>query len=225
MIRYIRFPYRIRRYHFIEEMKELFWGGKLIPQRLQELHYKLDKSYDELFEVGKDSVTNLHSKFYDKYRTGWPEMESIYQKFISEVVARQFDEDFLYQSFPTVRFCIPMNVAVGHYHNDMEFGHPEGEINFIIPLTDSNDTASIYVESEPGKKDFLPMKLRIGELIMFDGNHLTHGNERNLTGSTRVSLDFRVLPISKYDESAAKESVTMKTKYVEGQYYKRFKKT
>lgn len=222
MIRYIRFPYRIRRYHFIEEMKDLFWGGKMIPQRLSELHFKLDKSYDEQFEVGKDSSTNLHTVFYDKYRSGWSEMESIYQKFISEVVSRQFDEDFLFQAFPTVRFCIPGNVAVGHYHNDMEFGHPEGEINFIIPLTDSSDTASIYVESEPGKKDFLPMKLRIGELIMFDGGHLTHGNEKNITRSTRVSLDFRVLPISKYNPETGGESITRKTRFVEGEYYKRF---
>jgi hypothetical protein len=224
MIRYVKLPFKRQRYHFVEEMQCLFWGNKACAKYLQFIHEKLDREYSEQFKVGKDSSTNLHSKFYDKYRNGWPEMETLYERFIKEFVSRQFDEDFLFQSFPTVRFCIPLNVAVGHYHNDMEFGHPEGEINFIIPLTDSNDTASIYVESEPGKKDFLPMKLRIGELIMFDGGHLTHGNEKNLTGATRVSLDFRVLPLSKYNPEAGGESITRKTKFIEGEYYKRFTK-
>lgn len=222
MIRYFKMPFKRQRYNFEREVKELFWSGKMIPQHLKELHFKLDHSYNELFEVGKDSSTNLHSTFYNRYRAGWPEMELLYEKFIKEFVSRQFDEDFLFQSFATVRFHIPGNVAVGHYHNDMEFGHPEGEINFILPLTDSDNTASVWVESEPGKKDFLPMRLRIGELIMFDGNHLTHGSEVNTTGSTRVSMDFRILPLSKYDPDSAGKSVTLKTKFIEGQYYKRF---
>jgi ectoine hydroxylase-related dioxygenase (phytanoyl-CoA dioxygenase family) len=224
MIRYFKMPFKRQRYHFVEEIQRLFWGHKLCTQYLQHLHNKLDHPYSELFEVGKDSSTNLHQAFYDKYRSGWPELEKVYENFIKEFVSKQFDEDFLYQSFPTVRFHIPGNVAVGHYHNDAEFGHPEGEINFIIPLTDSNDTASVWVESEPGKKDFLPMKLRIGELIMFDGNRLTHGSEINTTGSTRVSMDFRILPLSKYDENNSGISITRKTKFVEGEYYRRFTK-
>lgn len=217
-------PFKRQRYHFVEEIQRLFWGDKMCGRYLQHLHLKLDSSYQALFEIGKDSSTNLHQSFYDKYRSGWPELETIYEKFIKEFVSKEFDEDFLYQSFPTVRFHIPGNVAVGRFHTDAEFGHPEGEINFIIPLTDSSDTASIWVESEPGKNDFEPIRLRIGTLIMFDGNHLTHGNKVNETGSTRVSMDFRILPLSKYDEHNSKESITTKTKYIEGQYYKRFKK-
>lgn len=224
MIRYVKLPFKRQRYHFVEEMQQLFWGNKSCAKYLQFIHEKLDHPYADLFEVGKDSCTNLHLAFYDRYRSGWPEMVSLYERFIKDFVSLQFDEDYLFQSFPTARFCIPLNVAVGRYHNDAEFGHPAGEINFVIPLTDSDGTASIWVESEPGKKDFQPMQMRIGELIMFDGNRLTHGNEINQTGKSRVSMDFRILPLSKYDEGDAKESITTKTKYVEGQYYKRFTK-
>src|SRR5882762_9899309 len=137
MIRYFKMPFKKQRYNFVKVMEDLFWGGQMIPHNLSQLHFRLKESYDQLFEIGKDSSTSLHQQFYDQYRSGWPEMESLYEKFIKEFVSKQFDEDFLYQAFPTVRFHIPGNVAVGRYHNDSEFGHPEGEINFIVPLTDS----------------------------------------------------------------------------------------
>ena len=185
---------------------------------------RLNEKHEKQFEVGMDSSTSFHQKFYDKYRSGWPMMELMYALFIREVVAPLFDEDFLFQAFPTVRFHLPDHVAVGAFHNDGEFHHPDGEINYIIPLTNSDDTASVWVESEPGKKDFTPMKMRVGELIQFDGNHLTHGNKKNETGKTRVSMDFRVLPLSKYNPENEGESMTRKTKFTEGQYYKRFTK-
>lgn len=189
------------------------------------IHETTSEDYSEEFKVGMDSITEFHKKFYDKYREGWGEMESWYNDiFIKWVIAPLIDEDFLYQKFPNIRFHLPNNVAVGKTHKDSDFGHPKFEINFIIPLTESDDTASIWVESEPDKGDFEPMIMRVGELIQFNGNELTHGNKLNLTGKTRVSLDFRVLPISKYNPNNTNTSLTKKTKFIEGEYYKLFKK-
>lgn len=199
-------------------------AGIFQEQDLKYLHTLSMDKYTELFEVGKDSSTIYHKKFYDQYRVGWPLLEKMYERFIREVISVHFDEDFLFQAWPTWRLHLPENVAVGAFHNDAEFGHPEGEINFIIPLTNSDDTASVWVESEEGKKDFSPIKLRVGWLAQFNGNKLTHGNKINTTGFSRVSMDFRVLPLSKYHEDQAKESVTRKTKFIEGEYYKRFTK-
>ena len=42
----------------------------------------------------------------------------------------------------------------------------------------------------------------------------------NKTGKTRVSMDFRVMPYDKYDESTAKSSATASRKFVLGDYYK-----
>ncbi len=188
------------------------------------LHESTDEKYVELFEVGKDSSTVFHKKFYDTYHEGWPELQNLYDRFIAENIQHNIHNDtegFLYQKFPTFRVHLPNNVAVGRFHRDSEFGHPPGEINFIIPLTNSENTASVWMESEPYKMDFVPMKLEIGKLYIFNGNELAHGNMTNLTDKTRVSMDFRIIPLSKYNQSEQKESLTRKTKFIEGEYYKR----
>ncbi len=62
--------------------------------------------------------------------------------------------------------------------------------------------------------------MHLGELIEFNGNRLSHGNKVNTTGQTRVSMDFRILPIEHYKPNDQKGSVTLNTKFVVGQYYK-----
>ncbi len=215
-MRYIVKKYNSEQYNFNDVI-----GGVLT--KLEDLHFLVEGKYKELFEVGHDSSTIFHEAFYNKYRSGWLVMQYVYDEFIANIIAPEFNEDFLYQKFPTFRVHLPENVAVGRFHYDAEFGHPEGEINYIIPLTDSDNTASVWIESEQFKLDFEPMKLRIGEYIRFNGNQLTHGNKINETSKTRVSMDFRILPISCYKETGA-ESLTTKTKFVEGQYYKKFVK-
>jgi len=183
----------------------------------------LNEKHDELFKVSADSKTSFHNKFYDKYRSGWPEMEEMYESFVKGVCERsgEFGWDILYQKFPTFRVHIPDNVAVGAFHKDADFNHPKGEINFIIPCTISDGNASVWVESAPGVEDFEPIHLTVGGLIQFNGNELTHGNKVNDTGRTRVSMDFRVLPYSQYDETNEGTSMTKATKFKEGEYYKR----
>lgn len=214
-------------YHIIPYNREVYNFESLIlalfeTDDLSSLHEKSDAEYKDQFQVGMDSSTIFHTQFYDKYRSGWDDMQKLYELFVAEIIAPKYGDDFLYQAFPTFRVHLPRNVAVGAFHNDAEFGHPAGEVNFILPMTNSNDTASVWVESEPGKKDFNPIKMTRGTIIQFNGNELTHGNKMNDTGLTRVSMDFRILPISKYDEHNASESVTRKAKFTEGQYYKRF---
>jgi hypothetical protein len=221
-MRYKIIPYQEEKVGFVRRMNGLFFNHGL--SGLEFLHNLCEEKYNKLFEVGSDSSTIFHKLFYDRYKGGWDSMVETYEMFIHIIVAPLFDEDFLYQSFPTARFHLPGNVAVGHFHTDSEFHHPAGEVNFIIPLTNSEDTASVWVESEPGKEDFEDIKLRIGELIQFNGSVLKHGNKVNTTDRTRVSMDFRILPVSRYDESLAQKSMTTKTKFVEGEYYKRFKK-
>lgn len=218
MNHYFTIAYDTKYFDFIKVVKDLFNGVDL-----HFLHTQTTEEYKEQFEVGKDSSTVFHKQFYDKFRSGWPEMQDLYDRFVKDIINMIFEgqDDVLYQSFPTFRVHLPKNVAVGAFHNDAEFGHPAGEINCIIPLTNSDGTASVWVESESGKKDFQPIPLNEGQLIIFNGNTLTHGNKMNLTDQTRVSMDFRLLQALKYDESNLSESITQKTKFKEGAYYKR----
>lgn len=212
---YISIPYDIYKYPFLKLIQELLGTNDL---------QSVDEKHEGLFQVGNDSKTSFHDLFYSKYRSGWEEMEKVYNDFIEDEIAASVREDFLVQKFPTFRVHLNSNVAVGAFHKDADFNHPKGEINFVIPLTNSNDTASIWVESEPDKGDFEPMIMKVGEYIQFNGNELTHGNKVNDTGLTRVSMDFRILPLSMYHPEQNSESVTRKTKFVEGEYYKLFKK-
>lgn len=212
---YTTIPFDDQKFNFVSKIRHLF--EKI---SLDTLHEIADRKYDTLFEVGKDSCTIFHKKFYDKYREGW-DMELLYNEFIAEVIAPLYDEDFLYQKFPTGRFHLPNNIAVGAFHTDAEFGHPAGEVNYIIPLTNSKDTASVWVENG---EDFEPMELKVGHLVCFNGNGLRHGNKVNLTGKTRCSMDFRILPLSKYNEANESASVTLGTKFKPNEYYKLFRK-
>ena len=90
-------------------------------------------------------------------------------------------------------------------------------------MFDSNCT---WVESVPGLRDFQPMQMKYGEYAIFDGNRCMHGNKPNMTGRTRVSFDFRVMPYDKYEEMVQskkiKSSATANRQFLIGQYYKLF---
>ena len=60
------------------------------------------------------------------------------------------------------------------------------------------DTNSIYIESEPEKKDFKSIELEYGEIFLFNGNKCTHYNEKNQENKLRISLDFRVILLKDY---------------------------
>lgn len=83
-----------------------------------------------------------------------------------------------------MRIHPPNNVAVGQMHCDADYNHPEGEINFWVPLTQSHDSSGFYVESEPQKGDFHPFSRTLvpGDILRFWGNKCRHYNEINVTG-------------------------------------------
>ena len=167
-------------------------------------------------------------------REPWSEFINAYNNFICDEIAPLFDESFAYQATPSFRVQVPNNKAVSlwHYDSDEEHLHPEGEINFILPVTRAFDTNAIWAESEPGKGDFMPMGWECSEFAEFNGNKCRHGNKINKTGVSRVSFDFRVMPIHKYKpdlrpELRAKARLAIgatNAKFVIGDYYSLFKK-
>ena len=62
------------------------------------------------------------------------------------------------------------------------------------------------------------MNADVGNFIMWDGANLNHGSEHNTTGKSRVSVDFRVLPKSKYQDNDM-VSTSNKTKMTIGEYW------
>tara|TARA_R110000824_G_C15072658_1_gene663519 strand:+ start:197 stop:895 length:699 start_codon:yes stop_codon:yes gene_type:complete len=176
-----------------------------------------------------ENSSDFHSIFYQKLNEPWEEIIALYEKFVADYVADLIGEDFLYQKFPTFRVHLPDMRAVTkwHYDADRDHAHPLGEINFILPLTDMYSTNAVWCESRPDSHDYSPMEIRKNQFLKFNGNRRHHGNKSNTTGQSRLSFDFRILPMKftpvqgLYPDSFGNSAIRSQ-KWEAGGYYKKF---
>ncbi len=148
----------------------------------------------------QDIETSLHKRFYADIKTN-PQFKRLYCALIKDIYTHILPEEeyMIYQSFPSVRFQFPNNMAVPpHYDSDHIGCHPLGEKNFLLPITEMSGSRRLFVESEPRKEDFQGIDLEYGELFHFNGNTCTHYNQKNTDDILRISLDFRVLKRADY---------------------------
>ena len=220
----ILIKYDLEKYNFVKLVEELY------QQSLDSLHTILENKFvipDGVEGLGKDTSSRLHKIFYDKLNSEWDEIKDLYDKFIEEVVALYLGDDlFLYQTFPTFRIHYVGNrvITIWHKDGDDNLRHPRGELNFWFPLTKTFDTNTMWVESKPGMKDYHPIETTPGHMLVFDGNRCLHGNKVNTTNKTRVSFDFRILPIRYYNPNYPYKTATKGLRYVIGEYYKLYDK-
>lgn len=177
------------------------------------------EKYD-VFKREEDQSTKYHKLYYNNYKK---QVLELYDKFILNVIRPLYNEEIVYQKIPTFRLHFPGNIAVGEYHKDKWYRdagwHEEvKELNYYLPFTNAYGTNTIWVESEEDKGDYKAMDIKYGECIQWDGVNLTHGNKKNITNSTRISVDFRVIPFSKYKPSNH-GAINTKTKFEIGGYY------
>jgi ectoine hydroxylase-related dioxygenase (phytanoyl-CoA dioxygenase family) len=180
---------------------------------LSRLHTTLDKQYD-VFKREEDQSSIFHKKVYGNYDRIIP----IYKHLVRDVVRPLFSEAIVYQKAPSFRVHLPNNLAVGTFHKDKDFGHPDVEINFLIPLTKMWGTNSTWIESEEDEGDYQPIESEPGYITMFNGANCKHGNHLNRTDYTRVSMDFRVISQSSYEPST-NGSINTNLKFRVGEYY------
>lgn len=213
----IKYKYDTNKYKFKEIIKNYFNVSDL--SLLHKERNDLLPSKALCFD--NESKTKYHKLFYSKMNNGWKELEDAYHLFIKEEVSSIIKEELIYQYMPSFRVHLPNNKAIHkwHYDSDLDHFHPEWEINFQVALTDMYDTQATWVELVPGLKKYLPMEMTYGEFYIFNGNKCIHGNKENISGKTRVSFDFRILPKRKYNPSII-QSVTSKKKFLLGEYYK-----
>ncbi len=134
------------------------------------------------------------------------------------MVQPHYDEPLVYQAKPSFRIHLPNNVAVGEWHKDGDYNHQRSEINWWLPFTDAFDNNTIWCESEEDKGDYRALDVKHGEVLIFGGAYLRHGNKANDTSVSRVSMDFRVIPYSKYQKLESTSS-NMKLEFKIGSYY------
>ena len=216
-------PHKIIKY----DINKFFFAdivSKWLDTDLSLLHNSYNTNTNNL-GIGNDTVSEAHKSFYSKM--DGPQglnLISLYETFIKDVLIKDINEPCYFQSTPGFRISSPGSVAVSSWHADGDDAnlHPPGEINIFLPLTKCYGNNSMWIESEPNKSDFHPVKLDTGEAYIFDGNNCVHGNYSNDTIHTRVSLDFRLMPKSLYNPNYPHVTATKKLSYVLGQYYSDF---
>ena len=217
------------KFNFDEIFSDYLLNSK--EEKLSEIHTNLNSKYIPKNVVKEFQDQNpLFYKLLYGIDPGYSKLTSsdegiflkTYKEFISFISDEIFNEKIVYQAKPTLRVQFPGNKAVGGWHRDRDYNHPIDEINFWVPITKAFNTNTIWIESSFDKKDFSPIKLPLGNMLIFDSG-LMHGNKINTENKTRLSFDFRVIPFSKYSEvslnAKTKFSVSQEIEFTVGEYY------
>jgi hypothetical protein len=136
------------------------------------------------------------------------------------------DDELLFQVEPNFRCHLAgTGHLLVHKHKDADYFHQPNELNFWVPLTPTFGTNTLWAESTPGAQDFSPFETNgAGEAVQFWGGQCSHYTVPNDTSTTRVSIDFRVIPNPKrfycdrYEKSHRSDGLM---RFGEGAYFHR----
>jgi len=218
------FSYDTTVYKFDEIIKKIFDVSSLT-----DIHTYSDIN-NGIVSRTADTSTHYHKKFYESEH--YSEFIQLYYKFVKEVILPIFDTtdyQFVVQKDAAFRINPPNGTALGFcpndpdgkigFHCDSDYNHQPGEINFILTMSGQSGNNSCYIETSPHSEIYKSVDIKYGEFISFYGNKCRHYNRLNDTGVSRVSIDFRVMPISKYDSTYSLTSVTKGKQFIIGDYY------
>lgn len=210
---YLNTPYKIsydtQKYPFREIISEMLE----VAIRLEDLH--LLEHYELLIRE-KDQSTHWHKRYYEKFKT---EFLPTYLGLVAELKDRFGYEEIIYQQIPTFRVQLANgNLAVGEWHKDKTYNHGTSEVNFWMPFVNTNEHNTVWMESKEDKGDYRPYEVKYGEILVFNGANLMHGNKRNYSSETRISIDFRLVDPRKFIPNQT-GSINMKTKFDIGGYF------
>lgn len=210
---YLKTPYKLMydtsKFPFNEIVSKM-----LEVENLAKVHQLKDYP---LLSREQDQSTVWHRAYYDKFMG---EFYDTYTAFVKHLAGRLGYEEIIYQKIPTFRVHLVGNLGVGEWHRDRDYNHDSNELNFWMPFVDTYGTNTLWTESREGEEDFMPYSVRYGEILVFNGADLLHGNKTNDTEDTRVSVDFRLVDPAKFNPSD-KGSINMNTKFDIGGYFEK----
>ena len=202
----IVFDYNVDSFNFYDIFKHHLSNFGI--NNLENFHLECSQSLlpNEIINVSNDQLTPAYKILYEidegfnltnNFNPG--KFLNIYKDFVLYLSSTIFKEELVFQRTPTLRIHLPKNKAVGDFHRDREYNHPIEEINIWVPITSAFDTNTIWLESAFDKEDYSPMNINFGQGLIFDSG-LKHGNMVNVENLTRLSFDFRVIPLNKWKE-------------------------
>ncbi len=115
----------------------------------------------------------------------------LYHHFMKAVLAPLVGRTLSYSCHPKMRIHFPDTPSVSSFHCDVPVTCRPDQINFWMPFTNVQDSATLWLESDYGKADYRPVPLQYGQVLIFDGGYLGHGSVANVSDVTRISLDMR----------------------------------
>jgi hypothetical protein len=180
--------YRLKDYPFLEVLKEKFSNPK-----------KVIKDGHVILEIDSDEYHKTMDEHYDGYID------------ILNDIKEYTGKDFYFQQYPNFRFNTPDDIYPV-WHSDRHFNHHPEEINVMIPIT-KKDFGFEVIGNISKLFVYLPFKLLntklfkfifnklstkindLDKILIFDGFHLHTASNRKQFGNTRISIDFRLLPV------------------------------
>lgn len=160
-----------------------------------------------------DQQSPWHGFFYSAFDS-W---RDVYVALVREVIAPHVGEPFYYQNVPTFRVQLPGNVAVGEFHTDAQYHHPLGEQSFWLPLTHAYGTCTLWIADDDD--ELHAVDARPGQIAQFAAVTRRHGNKLNQTGRSRVSFDFRCLPVRLLPAVEGPPTEHSRLRFIPGGYY------
>lgn len=201
---YSRLRYDVREFNFPNIVSSMIGESSLCDLSGDRIELRLRET---------DQKTKWHERYYSLFQES---LSMLYQSFVLKQISPLFPEPIYFQSIPSLRIHLPNNLAVGEFHRDIDYGHPQEEVNFWLPLTKANGTSAPLIEDGDGS--LVSLNSDVGEILSFDAANRRHGNVINTTGQSRVSIDFRVLPVSKWYATESR-SVNTKLHFSPGSFY------
>jgi ectoine hydroxylase-related dioxygenase (phytanoyl-CoA dioxygenase family) len=210
---YLKTPYKIKydtkRFPFREIIQEI-----LEQEDLENLH-KVEEY--KVLSREQDQKTVWHQKYYENFRE---KFNALYLELVKEIKEQFGYEEIVYQKIPTFRVQLVNNLGVGEWHKDRTYNHGVTEVNFWMPFTDTYGNNTIWIESKEDLGDYSPYDVKYGEILIFDGANIQHGNKINDTEDTRVSVDFRLVDPQKFIPTKA-GSINMNASFDIGGYFEK----
>ena len=191
---------------------------------LEDLH-EIFEEQQELLQKGTDQSTIFHKAIYSSFDDPnyyFTEFYVNYRKLSLEVLVILKDQtgykgEWAIQRFPTIRIQFPNNLSVFEFHRDSNYSHPIGEINCFYAINNCYQSSALQVERNLGFEDYVPLNLNPGQYALLNTSIYKHGDILNETKKTRISMDFRFIPISKLTEG--RSSLTKAKEFNTNSYF------
>lgn len=170
------------------------------------------KSYDI---CGTDNIQIVEDAYKNVINT--EHFKKVWYSFIYFVVKPYFNnEKILIQKLPSINI-IPSECEVKyvdktvngynlHLDSYEPFCHPLFEQNFWMPMTETDEMNDLYYVDDD---KMVRVDAELNQIFRF-GNNMVHGNKVKNESHTRVSIDFKALPLSDYDKNLISDKKIIK---------------